>query len=47
MFAPRFDPLVNNLCFFAKTKVKSDVKCIFLTDTLKNCPFWFGHNFSV
>ena len=30
MFAPRFDPLVNNLCFFAKTEIKSDFKCVCL-----------------
>ena len=46
MLAPIFDPLVNNLSFFAKTEIKSDFKC-FLAVILKNCPFRFSHNFSV
>ena len=31
MFAPRLDPLVNNMCFyFSKTEIKSDFKWVFL-----------------
>ena len=45
MFAPRLDPLINNLCFnFAKTEIKSE--CVF-TVILKNCQFRFCHNFTV
>ena len=34
MFALRFDPLVNNLCFFAKIEIKSDLS-VFLYSYIK------------
>ena len=35
------------LCCFAKTAIKKDFKCVFVTVILKNCQLLLSHNYMV